>query len=154
MNDERSLTSKETGGLRNRRGRNIKFAKLRLGGAGPEHTLDFGLGGLPDRPLAKPPEWTPTRLPDCFIPLLHSGASISFPPTHALSGSSAEFNEHSLLLEIASAVKLPSSSDLIFRRLSKSAKAFYPRHSLLGPLIPSRFAARSERAARSRRSVF
>ena len=25
MNDERSLTSKETGGLRNRRGRNIKY---------------------------------------------------------------------------------------------------------------------------------
>ena len=78
MSDERSLTNKETGGLRNRRGRNIKFAKLRLGGAGPEHTLDFDIDGLPDRPLAKPPEWAPTRLPDCFIPLLHSGASISY----------------------------------------------------------------------------
>ena len=28
MNDERSLTNKETGGLRNRRGRNIKFREM------------------------------------------------------------------------------------------------------------------------------
>ena len=85
---------------------------------------------------------TPSGLFHTAAPL---GSKHFFPPTHTLGDYSAEFNERSLLLEIASAVKLPSSSDLIFRRLPKSAKAFYPRHSLLGPLIPARFAVRSER---------